>query len=409
MPPKIRLDIRLTSLLAAYPNTRQVFEAHGLGTLVSEETLSAIGQFLTLETALLNHGVSADGFLNLLKVHQEKERPLEAPDQLDAPADRPGNLLALMTCGLKFPFAKALTAFINDLQEEGGQPVTYSVVSNLNHEHAYYPYVNHIKSIDDLPDIIVSSDFNAFFYHRFYKTFVQPGHFVDVMDFHPNAAFKTAGLTDPRRQYTMLCVNPLIIVADLEKIGGRPLPACWADLLNPVWHRSITLRGNEHFFCHAVLLPFFKEHGPGAMKALADNVYDGRHPAQMVKSAGNGQSAALYVMPYFFARKIPSKKPIKLIWPKDGALASPVALLVKKKAAEKLKPIIDYLLGAELAQIFTEAYFPSPHPSIKHPLPENAALKWLGWDYIHENDLEAVNADIDRVFLPAVQRKGDAI
>ncbi len=406
MPPDIRLDMRLTNLLAAYPETQQVFEAHGLGSLVSEETLSAIGRFLTLETALLNHGVAPADFLNLLQEHHRKERRLEAPDQLDAPADRPGNLLALMTCGLKFPFARALTEFINDLQEEGGRPLTYSVVSNLNHEHSYYPYVNHIKSIDELPDIIISSDFNAFFYHRFYDTFVRPGHFIDVMDFRPNAAFERAGITDPRHQYTMLCVNPLIVVSDLEKVGNRPLPRYWSDLLDPAWHHSITLRGNEHFFCHAVLLPFYKEHGLSAMKALADNVFDGRHPAQMVKSAGSGQSAALYVMPYFFARKIPPKKPIELIWPRDGALASPVTLLVKKKTAEQLKPIIDYLMGEALARIFVAAYFPSPHPSIEHPLPENAGLKWLGWDYIHANDLEAVNADIDRVFLPAVRNFG---
>lgn len=408
MSPEIRLDMRLARLIEVYPEARRIFETHGLGQLVSPETLAAIGPFLTLETALRNHGISPLNFLNLLKSCVPRKTPEEASALHDKSDSSPANLLALMTCGLKFPFAKALTSFLNDPMQHREEPVTYSVVSNLNHEHSYYPYVNHIKNVDDLPDIIVSSDFNAFFYHRFYTEFIRPGYFEDVMDEPPNAAFAAAGIADPRRQYTILCVNPLIIVADLEKVGERPLPRCWADLLDPVWRRDITLRGNQNFFCHAVLLPFFKEYGKVSVEALAKNVFDGRHPAQMVKSAGSGRSAALYVMPYFFARKIDLKKSVKLIWPEDGALASPITLLVKKKKRAELKAIIDYLTSAELAQVFVDAYFPSPHPAIATPLSVNTGLKWLGWDYIHTNDLELVNERIDRIFLPAA-RKGGSI
>lgn len=408
MSSKIRLDMRLDRLLNSYPEIRQVFEAHNLGRMVSREVLTAIGPFLTLETALLNHGVAPLPFLSILEEAVAPKTLLEAPDSLNEIDSGSADLLALMTCGLKFPFAKALAAFINDLQQQQGRQVTYSVVSNLNHEHSYYPYVNHIKKVEDLPDIIISSDFNAFFYHRFYKEFIRTGHFEDVMDQPPNDVFKAAGLVDPRRQYTILCVNPLIIVADIEKVGPRPLPERWEDLLDPIWHRDITLRGNENFFCHAVLLPFYKEHGPAAIEALAENVYDGRHPAQMVKSAGRGRSAALYVMPYFFSRKISATKSVKIIWPKDGALASPVTLLVKKKRRASVNPITDYLVGAKLANVFAAAHFPSPHPAVQNPLPVNGGLKWLGWDYIHANDLEEVNARIDKIFLPIVAKGGAA-
>jgi ABC-type Fe3+ transport system substrate-binding protein len=297
---------------------------------------------------------------------------------------------------------------MNDLQQKQGEQVIYSVVSNLNHEHSYYPYVNHIKTVDDLPDIIISSDFNVFFYHRFYKNYIQTGHFKDVMDQTSNDVFKAAGMSDPHGQYTILCVNPLVIVADLEKVGRRPLPDCWEDLLDPIWQRDITLRGNENFFCHAVLLPFYKDHGPAAIEALAKNVFDGRHPAQMVKSAGSGRGAALYVMPYFFSQKISEKRSVKLIWPKDGALASPVTLLVKKKRRDVVKPVVDYLVSEELARIFVAAHFPSPHSAIQNPLPVSGGLKWLGWDYIHANDLEEMNVEIDNIFLPIVAKGGAA-
>ncbi|BBO86462.1 hypothetical protein DSCO28_70280 [Desulfosarcina ovata subsp. sediminis] len=406
MTPKIQLDIRLSRLIEAYPQTRPVFAAHGLGKLVDEENLPVIGPFLTLETALLTHDIAPANFLKLLDDCRREETVLDAPSQLDADTTDPTHFLALMTCGLKVPFARALASFINDLQHQDGEKVNYSVVSNLNHEHSYYPYVNHVKTVADLPDIIVSADFNAFFYHNFYKRFIEPGHFIDVMAQEPNRLFADAGISDPGHEYTILCVNPLVIVADLEKVGDRPLPKRWADLLDPMWRRDITLRGNENFFCHAVLLPFFKEHGSAGIKALARNVYAGRHPAQMVKAAGSGRSAALYVMPDFFAHKIPAGKSVQRIWPEDGALASPVTLLVKKARAAALKPITDYLTGEELARVFVDALFPSPHPAAQNRIPTNAGLKWIGWDYIRANDLEAVNAAIDEVFLPTVRESG---
>ena len=406
MPPEIQLDMRLSRLIEAYPQTRSVFAAHGLGKLVDEENLPLIGPFLTLETALLGHGVAPRNFLKLLHECEQQETVLDAPSELNADETDPTHLLALMTCGLKVPFARALAAFINDLQNQHGEQVNYSVVSNLNHEHSYYPYVNHVKTVADLPDIIVSADFNAFYYHNFYDRFIRPGHFVDVMQKAPNRLFADAGIIDPIHEYTILCVNPLVIVADLEKVGDRPLPGRWADLLDPVWRRDITLRGNENFFCHAVLLPIYKEHGKAGIEALARNVYDGRHPAQMVKSAGSGRSAALYVIPDFFAHKIPDGKNVQRIWPEDGALASPVTLLVKKERAAALKPITDYLTGQELARVFVDALFPCPHPGVENRIPEDATLKWIGWDYIRANDLEAANAAIDKVFLPAVKKSG---
>ena len=406
MSPKIQLDMRLSTLIESHPEARAVFAAHGLGKLVDEETLPMIGPFLTLETALRNHGISTPNFLKLLEDCGPTPSELDAPSDLDVDSTDPTNFLALMTCGLKMPFARALATFINDLQHQSGEKINYSVVSNLNHEHSYYPYVNHVKTVADLPDIIVSADFNTFFYHNFYDRFIAPGHFVDVMESAPNRLFCDAGIADPEHQYTIICVNPLIIVADLEAVGERPLPRRWADLLDPMWRRSITLRGNDNFFCHAVLLPFYKEHGSNGIRALARNVYDGRHPAQMVKAAGSGRSAALYVMPDFFAHKIPEGKAVQRIWPEDGALASPVTLLVKRARAASLKPITDFLLSEEMARVFADALFPTPHPAAENRMPDGASLKWIGWDYIRANDLETVNSEIDAVFLPTVNAGG---
>ena len=103
-----------------------------------------------------------------------------------------------------------------------------------------------------------------------------------------------------------------MIVADLDVLDEEKIPEKWDDLLSSDFKRSITLRGNEEFFCHAVLLPFFKEHGEKGIKKLAENVNKGMHPAEMVKSIDSGKGdSAVYVMPEFFAQKIKKKEKAK--------------------------------------------------------------------------------------------------
>ncbi|MGD9504318.1 MAG: ABC transporter substrate-binding protein [Syntrophobacteraceae bacterium] len=402
MSEDIRLDMRITDLLEMHPETEEVFEAHGLGGLVTEEARRVLGPFLTVETALRSRKIAPENFLGLLRGRAHEEKTLDAPG-LEAARTRGAiRLLALMPCGLKVPFSRALTSFLDDLAGGGDAAISHAVEGNLNQELSYYTYAGCVENLGELPDLIVCSDFNAFYFRRFYERFIKTGCFVDPTDYEPNALFKDTGIPDPEGGCAIIGVNPLIIVADLEKVGDRPLPRRWTDLFDPMWRKSITLRGNDRFFCHAVLLPLYKENGAEGIAALAHNVLNGWHPSQMVKAIGTASSAALYVMPDFFAHKIPDRKAVRFIWPEDGALASPVTLLVKKDKAEALKPVTDYLLGAEMAKVFAGALFPTPRPDVPNQMPPGAGLKWIGWDYIRGNDLEKVNAEIDATFLPIV-------
>jgi ABC-type Fe3+ transport system substrate-binding protein len=407
MADKIQPEMRIADLLASHPECLPVFSAYGLEELVGEDAMRLLAPFLTLGTALRTRGIPVDKFLKSLEQHLEANCPAEVPGLHEVEMAGRLSLLGLLPCGLKVPFGKAVTTFFRNYRTTDYPPVTYAVEGNVNQELSYYKFVDGIQSLEELPDIIVSSDFNAFFYRRFRERFIDQGYFVDVLPSRLNSAFDDTDILDPLGQFTMLTVNPLIIVADLERVGNRPLPRSWADLLDPVWERSITLRGDRHFFCHAVLLPYYKDYGATAIAALARNVLRGQHPAQMVKEAGVERSdgAALYVMPDFFAHKISRPDKIQIIWPEEGGLISPVTMLVKKERAAQLKAVTDFLTGVELAKVFAGAWFPTPHADVANNLPPGARLKWLGWDYLRENDLAGVNAAIDEIFLPVV-RKG---
>lgn len=401
MKPEISSDLRLSDIIYHYPETRAVFTAHGLGALVSGDGLRALAPFLTLGAALRSRNMDSGAFIKLLSEAVPTEARLEAPG-LEA-YGRQGelSLLALMPCGIKMPFSRAVTGFLGELEREQGLSIRHAVEGNLNQEISYYSYINTIESVAELPDIVFSADFNSFYGRRFYDRFVATGQMGGYGSFAPGRAFEEARIPDPLGQYTILGVNPLVVVANLEQVGDRPLPTCWEDVLDPMWKGSLTIRGGDNFFCHAVLLPTYKRFGEEGLLALAANVFRGLHPAQMVHQMDTNGPGALYVMPEFFAHRVSHKERIKILWPEDGALASPVTLQVKPDRVEALKPVLDYLTGKELARVLAGARFPVPHGDIEGEVQEKPLL-WLGWDYLRENDLAALNAEIDRIFMPAV-------
>ena len=128
------------------------------------------------------------------------------------------------------------------------------------------------------------------------------------------------------------------------------------------------MRGQAEFFCNGVLLPFYALYGQEAIADLARSVRTGVHPSEMVKMIDSGKAdvAPLYIMPYFFAQKIKNKDRVTIRIPKEGAIASPVQMLVKKNSLDKVKEITDFLCSTEFGQLCADAYFPSANPDVRN-------------------------------------------
>lgn len=401
MQPALSADMKVADIVTLFPATKAVFIAHGLDALVSDDGLRVLAPFLTVGTALKSRFLAEPPFMKLLEEAIHQEESIEAPGLEDITKQGDLKLLALMPCGLKMPFSRAITAFLEEAKIQYGLDITYAVEGNLNQELSYYSYVERIDDIDELPDIIVSADFNTFYGQRFYEKYVANGLMSGYGSYSPNEHYINAGIVEPNGEYSVLGINPLVMVANLDEVGDRPLPTCWKDLLDPMWKRSVTLRGGNGFFCHAVLLPTYQKYGKEGLEQLGDNVLRGLHPAQMIKHIDGGEPGAIYVMPEFFAHRSRKQDRIKIIWPDDGALASPVTLQVKKSKIEELKPVLDYLTGKELAKVLVGARFPVPHADIEGEV-QDKPLIWLGWDYLRRDDLLETNREIDSIFMPRV-------
>ena len=404
--PVSLLDLTVLEVIKAHPEALPVFSANGLEMFADPETRNSFGAAVRLRTALKAAGIDAELFASLLEQAVTAAQPGAVKGSACSPDLAGGNLnlFALLPCPLKVPLEQAFHGFLAGLPAPERESLTYIIEGNANTQIDYADYADHFENVSEMPDIIITPGFNSFFHPHFVDRFIKTGQFSSVNLFAGDRHLAQLGVTDPEKHYTMLAMNLLVLVVDHTRLGNRPVPHNWSDLLKPEYAKSIAIRGNrDGTFCETLLLALFKDFGDAGLASLGRNVAWGWHPSQMVKCAGSGRedTPAISAMPLFFARNIKNRDKVSIVWPGDGALVSPVTMLVKSAKREELRPLIDFLVGPEVAGICAGAAFPAVHPEVNNELPENASFKWIGWDYIKNNDLKALIADTNAAFFRA--------
>ena len=402
--PALLLDLTVREVIALHPETLPVFAAHGLEVFCDPQVRESFGAALRLRTALKAAGI--DGELFSLRLQETVARGSSEHGGRTSTglSDHALTLFALLPCPLKVPLEEAFLGFLAALPEKKRLEISFRLEGNANSQLDYADYADHFETLAELPDIVITPGFNSFFHPHFVERFIKPGRFASVNLGDGDRQLAALGVTDPQGHYTMLAMNLLVLVVDLTRLGGRAVPRTWSDLLRPELAKSIAIRGNrDGSFCETLLLALHKDFGAAGLALLGKNVAWGWHPSQMVKSAGSGRedTPAVSVMPLFFANNIKNRDRVTIVWPEDGALVSPVTMLVKAEKREELSDLIAFLVGPEVAGICAGAAFPALHPGVDNRLPQQAGFKWIGWDYVKNNDLKALIADTNAAFLQA--------
>jgi ABC-type Fe3+ transport system substrate-binding protein len=404
-PISAETPVRL--LLAQHPYLAEVFRAHGLGKLADPDAQNGLAPFLTLKSALAALTVNEELFLTQLQARVEAEDGAAPAADMATADGRALTVSALLPCGMKMPFNRALDAFVEGYNRTHDARVRYLVEGNVNHEVSFYDRIDALSSLDDLPDIVISADINSFYHAYFKRTFRHKGLFrgAKASPMHPDLA--AIGLADPGDDFTMLSANLLVPVVIGDLLPGCPMPTSWGDLLDESFTNRVVMRGDEAFFCNGVLLPFYRLFGMEGIRRLGRSVIQGLHPSEMVKMIDSRSSAVppVYVMPYFFAMKIKERQRVTIILPREGALVSPVQMLVRRDAGSHVEAVADYLAGPELGQICADAFFPSTHPGTKN-VTSSIPLYWLGWEFLDTHDLGALKDDVAATFRAAFSESG---
>ena len=89
----------------------------------------------------------------------------------------------------------------------------------------------------------------------------------------------------------------------------------------------------------------------------------------------------------------------ELVWPTDGAIISPIFMLLRRDAPEAADEIARFFCSKETGEILSHrGLFPSCHPEVQNPVPEGAKFLWLGWDFIREHDLGELIPHLNDLF-----------
>ncbi len=398
---KIDETMSIYKILTEYPFLLKTFKQHGMRKFENSEILEKLGPLLKLKTALSMVSVNQDAFIELLNQtvsDNEEKRDFTLADSPERQKEL--TMLALLPCGMKMPFNRALDDFSDDYSKQMDNVIHSLVEGNVNHEMSYYAYMDSVTSIEELPDIIISSDINSFYHRPFQENFLSKDYFLNLNPSPMNPDLENIDFADPRDQFTMISANLLVLVTIDELMEGDSRPRSWEDILKEEYKNKVIMRGQNGFFCNGVLIPFYQMYGMEGIKKLAASMYTGLHPSQMVKMIDSKKDdvAPMYIMPYFFTKKIQNKSRVTITMPTEGAIVSPVQMLVKKSGAERVKEITDFLCGKEFGEISAKALFPTTNPEVENKLEDVESLYWVGWDFLMNTDVGQLKKNISEVF-----------
>jgi hypothetical protein len=140
----------------------------------------------------------------------------------------------------------------------------------------------------------------------------------------------------------------------------------------------------------------------GPMLRCADLVVVTKGDIVSASALGNRKGPCVYLMSWFFAHAVPKREYLEIVWPADGAIMSPLYVLLKKEddeqAAARQKAVLDFLCGRKLGEAMAESWFAPVSREVSLPLPAGSKFRWVGWDYIHEMDFAERVEKIEAIY-----------
>ncbi|MDP4183330.1 MAG: ABC transporter substrate-binding protein [Bacillota bacterium] len=394
---KISSETRIKEIIEKHPQALSIFAQCGFDAENEEILIEEIGT-LMLGTVLKVKDINQEIFINLLEEKIQLEIDEKSAQINETP--RKINFIGYTYCPLKLTFKDSFEeTYQKYLADTNDTSFKYYVPSGCVSEDPYEDLWK-VEKIDQLPDIIASVGFGDFFRREFVEKFVNKGYFKAVPYRKMHKEFILAGIIDPKYCYTVYSAFPLVILIDRKKLGNLPVPERWSDLLNPEYADNIILGASHGDIHEELLLYMYKDHGEEGIIKLAPNIKTGWHASQMAKVAGSNskEGAAIYVIPWMFAKSCPRTDNTKIIWPSDGAIITPNYMLVKETAVDKYSMFIDFLTSPLYGQKSADNYFPAINAEVNNKLPEGASFKWLGWDYIRTHSIDDLKNYVVEVF-----------
>ena len=385
----IRKEMTIPEIIKKYPETLTVFKNAGFNGLEQQEVLEKLKD-LSLEKIMVIKKEDVNIFMEML------EQSITTVEKEKGEA----KILGLLPCPVRIPL---LEGFENFLEKNKDVNIDYELKAASAGLDWIKESVRKDENVDDLADMFMSAGFDLFFDKKLIGKFKEQGVFKDLTGIeHYNKDFENdeISLKDPHGDYSMIAVVPAVFIVNQKALNGRKIPESWEDLLKPEYENSVSLPISDFDLFNSILIHIYKMFGMDGIKSLSKNFLSNLHPAQMVEA----NEPLVTIMPYFFSKMIPEGGIKKVVWPKEGAIISPIFMLTKADKKEELQKVIDFMSGAEVGQmIASQGLFPSVNPDVKNPT-TGKKFQWVGWDFIYSNDIGEKIEECKKVFEEGVKR-----
>ncbi|MCB1183230.1 ABC transporter substrate-binding protein [bacterium] len=410
-PVAITPEMTLYDITESFPATIDVFVANGFAHVGDPQKRAQQGRLVTLAQAVQMKGKDLDAFTRLLEAAAapaaEDVTLTGATADEDAIFPSTGDIrvAGLLPCPVRIPLLESFAKVQADVEAESGLTVGVKLAAASVGADVLEKGLRSLNDEDDLPDIFLSAGFEAFFDRRNMARFKDAGVFIDCSWDTHNPLVAGYGLKDPDGHYALLGVVPAVFLVDRTQLGeGEEVPRTWAEILGERFRGKISMPVGDFDLFNGILLTLWKEFGDEGVAAVGRNLLAGMHPSQAAGrfAPKGGAGPMVSVIPYFFSKMAQFNPNAEIVWPRDGAIVSPIFMLLKRSAPPAARRLAEFFASREVGEIMAHrGLFPSCHPEVENKVPAEAPLMWLGWDFIREHDLGELIPRVNAVFRDA--------
>lgn len=260
------------------------------------------------------------------------------------------NLHVSMPCPLKVPFKNMFAPFVEEYNNKHKDlPMHCPDITDCGSADIG-TMLETAKSEDDLPDIIITTNYSILFSDKFYNRFLKTGVYKGLIKDSYQKKLPESITNDLlKSNLGLLCFSSWSFVQDLTVEGMPQDIDSWKYILSPEAEGKLTVHGHLDKASFGIVYFLKKNFGDEAVAQFANNIADIKHFSQVIKRMGSGNlnKTALSLLPDVAVSKIPSNKKVKILNLKEGKVANPMVLIVKVSKEEKVKEIIDKFWSPE--------------------------------------------------------------
>jgi len=300
---------------------------------------------------------------------------------------------------------KASNAFVAEYNKSHARPIRGGCASFMRTDPDYTD-VSLVRDVSKLPDVIGGFGFNEFLGREFVERHVATGHFDKIeASCTVSQPFSGMDVTDGTGSYHIYGGSAFTLLVDHRKLGSRPVPRTWADILDPRFRDTVVVGFNIDDINEIPLLYIYREFGVPGLQAFADNLAAPIDTLDMMRtSLRQDNTHAVYLIPHFFACAAPQEDYLEEVWPADGAIFAPYYLLARNTEKESTRAILSFLLSEEFGRVLSERKMAHVSADIEEPF-AGGKLKWIGWDWLMEHPIIETMEKIDSIVVPRVLEK----